>query len=96
MRNTDGLEGSDELIVTFEDSVWTNMDKTGALVPEDFLLTDVGDNNLRTITDVIHTPGDEVATLVMSAPLTAADIGQDLLSTRGISIWRADTLPADP
>ncbi len=52
--NISGMEGSRELIVAFEDSVWTDREKTGGLVPGGFLLTDVGGNNPRTITGVIR------------------------------------------
>jgi predicted CXXCH cytochrome family protein len=91
-----GLVGSDELTVVFKQGVYTNRDQTGALQPSDFLLTDVGGDNPRTIEQVVHTPGDSVATLIMSQPLSAADIGVDLLATRGLSIWDAESEPAGP
>jgi predicted CXXCH cytochrome family protein len=96
IEKVEGNIGSNILTVTFTEGVWTNMDQTGALQPEDFLLTDVNNDNPKTITNVTHTPGSSVAVIIMSAPLIAADIGTDLLATRGISIWDADGEPAGP
>jgi hypothetical protein len=96
IENIIGAINSDELLVIFKEGVYTNMDQTGALEPGDFLLTDVNENNPRTITNIIHTPGDFNATIIMSAPLSGADIGVDLLATRGVSIWDSDGEPAGP
>jgi predicted CXXCH cytochrome family protein len=88
--------GSNKLRVAFKEGVYTNMDQTGALEPGDFVLTDVGGNNPKTITGVTHTPGSSVATITMSASLTADDIENDTLATRGISVWDVDGDPAGP
>jgi hypothetical protein len=90
-----GLEGSYDLRVRFSGGVWTSMDTTGALMAEDFLLTDVGENNPRSIAAVTHTPGSETASIRMTMALTMADSG-DLIATRGISVWDAEGDPAGP
>ncbi len=96
IATVEGDAGSNELTVSFTQGVRTNRDQTGALVAEDLLLTDTGGDNPKTITGVAHTAGDSVATLTLSAPLIEADLGSDLLATRGISVWDADGDPAGP
>ena len=95
IQSISGVVGSNYLLVTFTEGVWTNMDQTGALVPGDFLLTDMNTDNPRTITSVNHTPGASFAAITMSAPLIAAD-NVDLVATLGISIWDSDGEPAGP
>ncbi len=91
-----GDVGSFEMLVTFTQGVWTERDVTGALASDDFLLTDAGGDNPRTITGVTHTAGDAAATITMSAPLIEADLDTDLLATRGISAWDSGGDPAGP
>ncbi len=91
-----GYAGSNRLDVTLTGGVYSNKDGTGALNPEDFVLTDVNGNNPKTILSVAHTPGDSVATILMSAALSKSDIRRDLLAIEGISVWDADGDPAGP
>jgi len=60
---------------------------SGPVEPKDFWLIDKNGDNPRTITDVSHTPGATIATLTMSAPLTAADLNTDTLAAQPTSIW---------
>jgi predicted CXXCH cytochrome family protein len=94
--SVEGSSGSAALRVTFTEGVGTNMDGTGALLPEDFLLTDTGNDNPRSILSVAHTPGDITAIVTMSADLILADVDNDILATRGISVWDASGEPAGP
>ena len=71
-----------------------HQDQTGGLGPWDFLLTDINNNNPRTIDSVTHSPGDSTATITMSEPLTSGDSLSDLLATLGISVWDADGDPS--
>ncbi len=91
-----GIAGSAELLVSFSAAVWGDTGLTESLAVEDFLLTDVGANNPRTILGVTHAPGDSFAWLTMSAPLELADVGVDLLATRGMCVWDAEGDPAGP
>ncbi|MHC4065565.1 MAG: hypothetical protein ACYSUI_13860, partial [Planctomycetota bacterium] len=91
-----GHIGSNELVVTFTEGVWTKMDQTGPVETSDLLLTDQGGDNPRTITSVTHTPGEASAILTMSAPLIEADLSTDILATVGVAVWDADGEPAGP
>jgi hypothetical protein len=91
-----GTRDSYQLTVGFTQGVWTQSGQSGALVPEDFLLTDVNGDNPRTIDSVFHTAGAATAVLTMSAPLISSDAGSDLVATKGLSIWDADGDPAGP
>ncbi len=96
IANVTGAVGSNLLTVTFTQGVWTNEDQTGALEPNDFVLTDVNDDNPKTITGVDHVSGESEAIITLSAPLIGADIDVDLLATSGIAIWDSDGEPAGP
>jgi hypothetical protein len=87
MVTVEGHIGSNELTVTFDDGVWTNMDLSGSIEPEDFWLFDANSNNPRTITSISHTAGSSTATLTMSEPLAAADLSADTIAIKPASIW---------
>jgi predicted CXXCH cytochrome family protein len=96
IASVQGEIDSYDLMVTFTEGVWTNMDQTGALGPWDFLLTDVNNDNPRDIESVTHTPGDSTAIVTMTEPLASGDSLSDLLATLGISVWSAGGYPAGP
>jgi hypothetical protein len=86
-----GAIGGFDLTVTFTEGVYTNEDLTGALVLEDFVLTDKNGNNAgRTIDNVAHTPGSNTAVLTMSQALAVSDLSTDILATRGKAVWNYD------
>jgi hypothetical protein len=91
-----GTLNSDQLTVTFTQGVFTNMNLTGALHPDDFVLTDVNEDNPKTILSITHNPGDSVAIVTMSAPLILADVYADLFATAGIACWDSEGDPAGP
>jgi hypothetical protein len=91
-----GWVGNQMVTVTFTEAVYTNSDQTGALVPADFLLTDAGNDNPRTMLHVTHQAGDAVAFLMMSAPLTEDDADVDTVAAMGVSIWDSVGDPAGP
>ncbi|MFQ5594815.1 MAG: cytochrome c3 family protein, partial [Anaerolineae bacterium] len=68
------------LTLHFSEGVYTNSDGAGVLTTDDFTLTDVNDDNPRTIVGVTHAAGDTTATLTMSAPLIEADFDTDTLA----------------
>ena len=88
--------GSNEILVTFTEGVYSNADQTGRLEIGDFLLVDKNDDNAKVITGVVHVPGQATATLTLSAVLIGADIGADTLATLGMSIWDSSGEPAGP
>jgi hypothetical protein len=75
----DAVGTGNQIAVTFSEGVYTDAGHTSPLQPSDFTLTDVGNNNPRTITGVAHTAGSNVATLTLSASSVAADYGADTL-----------------
>ena len=79
-----GKAGSNSLKVVFSEGVYTNTGAVGDLTIGDFTLTDT--DNSRTITNVIHTAGDDIATLILSSPLDSTDdIGTDTLAAASAS-----------
>ncbi len=82
-----GHIGSNDLTVTFDDGVWSNMDLSGSIDNGDFWLFDNGNNNPRTIQNVTHTSGSSTATITMSAPLVESDLSLDTLAIKPASIW---------
>ncbi|MBI5410336.1 MAG: hypothetical protein HZA14_13320 [Nitrospirae bacterium] len=87
ISHVEGLIGSNQLTVRFSEGVYTNTGSSGALVPADFVLTDTGGNNPRSITGVTHTAGSSTAVITMSAPLNVADVNADTLSAAGNAIY---------
>ena len=85
--SADGTVGSNELTVTFITGVYTNMDLSGVLIPEDFWIFDKNGDNPKTIISVSHNAGDDTATLTLSAPLIMEDILYDTVAVRKGSIW---------
>ncbi len=84
-----GMVGSNQLTVRFSEGVYTNTSSSGALVPGDFVLTDAGNDNPRTIAinGVTHTAGSAIATITMIQPLIAADINADTLAAASNNIF---------
>ena len=82
-----GHIGSNELLVTFAQGVWANMDLSGALDIDDFWLFDVNGDNPKSLTGITHTAGEATAMITMSAPLIEADLSNDNLTTTGKSVW---------
>jgi len=83
-----GDANSAVLTVTFKTGVWGNKDLNAAITdPNIFIMTDANGDNPRSITGVIHTAGQNTATLTMSAALYPADLGADLLGLRRESVW---------
>lgn len=91
-----GTVNDNKLEINFNKGVYTNKNQTGALVPEDFLLVDVNNNNPRTIVGIDHIPGSISATITMSASLNGMDLYNDTIAARGLSIWDSSGNPAGP
>jgi hypothetical protein len=89
-----GVVGSDKLEVTFKHWVYSSPEMKDALAIDDFTLTD-GGNNPRTIDSVEHRPGDITATLTMSAPLVSADVLNDTIEAKPVSIFNNYSYPVD-
>jgi predicted CXXCH cytochrome family protein len=87
ITRVEGAVGYDEMVVTFSESVYTNPDRSGALQPSDFTLTDVDDS--RVILSVAHVAGQINAILTLSSTLDSTDdIGVDTLAAAtGSSIF---------
>ncbi len=66
-----GEVGSNVLLVRLSEGVYSDSGAVGDLTPADFRLIDV--DNGRAITNVAHTAGDAVATLILSIPLDGTD-----------------------
>ena len=94
--SVESVLGSNELLVTFTEGVFTNSDRTGALEIQDFVLVDQNSDNPKTITGVVHTPGEATATVTLGTPLIFDDFGADTLATAGMSIWNVAGAPAGP
>ncbi|MBI4697481.1 MAG: hypothetical protein HY758_00800 [Nitrospirae bacterium] len=90
----DGLIGSNQLTVKFSEGVYTNAGSSGALVAADFVLTDSGGNNPKTITGVTHTAGSSMAIITLSAPLAVADVNADTLATAVNAVYDNNNLAA--
>ncbi len=94
----EGVPGSDLLVVTFSEETYATIFASGALLPADFVFTDLDDG--RTVTAVTHNPGDRTATLTLSSPLDAFDdILVDTLAAAPIGVFdehgnAADSLAA--
>jgi hypothetical protein len=90
-----GKAGSDSLEVIFSEGVYTDTGASGDLTVVDFVLTDI--DNSRTITWVIHTAGDDIATLTLISDLdTSDDIGTDTLAAAtATSIYDDSDNPMD-
>lgn len=94
ISKVEGLNGSNELRVTFSEGVYANTGLSGALQPADFVLTD--NDNGRTILSVNHVPGASTATLVLSSPLDDADdVLVDTLAAAGSSAYDDYDNPAE-
>jgi hypothetical protein len=92
ISHVEGLIGGDQLTVRFSEGVYTNTGSSGALVPGDFILTDAGGNNPRTITGVTHTAGSTTAVLTLSAPLAVADVNADTVAAVANAIYDDNNL----
>ena len=74
-----GMVDNDTLHVHFSEGVYSNSDATGNLLVQSFMLYDM-DNN-RSITNVIHTAGQNSALLILNTPLDSTDdLGTDEIS----------------
>jgi predicted CXXCH cytochrome family protein len=91
-----GIVGSEELELVFETPVYSDSNQTGVLTPEDFVFTDVNNDNPRSIVSVDHNLGDSIAYITLSRPLILADINQDLIAANGISVWNSSNYPTGP
>ncbi len=81
-----GQIGSDELLVTFTEGVYSSPGSGGSLDASDFILTD--SDNGRTISSVTHTAGSNTALLLLNTPLDDTDdIDTDTLSAKSSSIY---------
>ncbi|OGR05626.1 MAG: hypothetical protein A2511_03310 [Deltaproteobacteria bacterium RIFOXYD12_FULL_50_9] len=87
IASVEGFIGSNQLTIKFSEGVYTNTGSSGALVAADFVLTDTGGNNPRTITGVTHTAGSSTAIITMSASLKVADIASDTLAAASNAIY---------
>ncbi|MFC1715798.1 hypothetical protein ACFL6S_19170 [Candidatus Poribacteria bacterium] len=90
-----GAVGSDTLTVVFSEEVYSELGATGDLTSGDFALTDL--DNARTITNVTHTAGEVIATLILSTPLDSTDdMDTDILAAAtAASIYDAVNNPMD-
>jgi len=79
----EGVVGSDKLYVTFSEGVWGSIGKGSPLSESSFML---GDGDGRTIYSVNQTAQDK-ATVTLSYPLDADDIGLTTLAAQPLSIW---------
>ncbi len=80
------VTGSNKITVTFSEGVYGNTGGTGALVPSDFVYTDL--DNGRTITSVTHTAGSSTAILTLSSNLDSSnDIGVDTVAAASNQIF---------
>jgi hypothetical protein len=79
-------EGS-KLYVRFSEETYSQPNATGNLEPSDFVLTDVGSDNAKTITAVDHVAGDTTCTITLDSALIAADFGVDTLAAASSAIY---------
>ncbi len=94
ISHVEGLIGSNQLMVRFSEGVYTNAGSSGALVTADFVLTNTGGDNPRTITGVTHTAGSSTAVITMSAPLIVSDVNADTSAAAGNAIYDNNNLEA--
>jgi len=94
ITKVEGAAGYDKLTVFFSEGVYTGSGGSGALTAADFVLTDTGNDNNRSITDVRHNPGDSVAILTMDQILISADINADTLAAAAGEIFNSINNPA--
>jgi hypothetical protein len=74
-----GKVGGSTVALAFTKGVYTNSDGTGALVSADLSLTDL--DNLRTITGVSHSAGDDAAQLTLNSAFDGSnDLGTDAVA----------------
>ena len=85
MATVKGAAGYNKLQVTFTEGVYTGTGASGALMPGDFIMTDVNGDNTRVIVSVEHTAGESEAVITMNVPLIAADLNTDKLSAASVS-----------
>ncbi|MEW6219055.1 MAG: LamG-like jellyroll fold domain-containing protein [Thermodesulfobacteriota bacterium] len=82
------------ITVAFSEGVYTSPGQTGALVPADFVYTDL--DNGRTITGVSHAAGASTATLTLSAALDLSDdIGVDTVAAAANAIFENQGIAVD-
>lgn len=87
------VSGANKITVTFNKGVYTSPGATGALVPSDFVYTDLDDG--RTITDVAHTAGSVTAVLTLSSNLDSSnDIGTDTVAPGSNQVFDDLSRPA--
>ncbi len=86
IRKVEGAVGRNYIIVTFNDGVYTNIDKSGALQASDFTLSDT--DNGRSITNVNHVAGEKTANITLSSALDDInDIDVDTIAANSNSIY---------
>jgi predicted CXXCH cytochrome family protein len=68
LSRVEGIIGSDRLIASFSEGV-RGTGAGGQLVPTNFTLTCTG----KTLSSVLHTPGERVAALVLNAPVAGSE-----------------------
>jgi hypothetical protein len=93
ISSVEGTVGSDKLKVMFSHWVYGDMGETGTIVPSDFVLTDVGGDNARTISSVQHGVGDAYAIVTMSALLAAGDVDTDTIAAVTATIFNSADHP---
>ncbi len=79
--------GSNQIQLIFRGGVYTNSNLTGSVNTSDFWYFDVGGNNPKYITNISHSAGASTATVHMSSALTSADLNNDIIASRGKTIW---------
>ncbi|MEW6418619.1 MAG: LamG-like jellyroll fold domain-containing protein [Nitrospirota bacterium] len=80
------VSGAKKITVTFSEGVYADTGGTGAIVPSDFVYTDL--DNGRTITAVAHTGGSSTAILILSSNLDSSnDIGVDTVAAASNQIF---------
>jgi predicted CXXCH cytochrome family protein len=89
----EGALDSNKLKVTFSHWVFGDEGRTGTIQPEDFVLTDSGGNNPRTIMVVEHGVGESWALVTMSGTLAVADVDTDTVGAAAASIFNSADHP---
>ncbi len=85
ITKVESVSGLNTLYVEFNEGVYSD---TGyELETNDFLLTDVSGDGIKTITGVIHLAGESTAVITLDLPLSIGDIGIDTLAAAGNSIY---------
>lgn len=93
IRKVEGAAGRNYVIVTFNDGVYTNTGKSGALQAIDFTLSDT--DNSRTILDVNHIAGEKTVNITLSSPLDDInDMNVDTIAAKSNSIYDSYNNPA--